>query len=219
MTNPTYRAAIHRAATVAAVCLLSSSAFAKFNILKDVNSGKPPKDIMVVFDKTKDPKSFKATDKNGNAEISFADDGALRIRIHTRGASEIILPFPEAIDITKANYVLLTCKLEGQSRGSWQGNWHPWKPYTGEKLYWLLFGVDTSGRRTNGVISFDACAPDGYLPTEMTTLKLPAKFLATPHPDFGDPTQLNALMILIGHKRDTDDRDQTLIIERIAIAE
>jgi len=204
---------------VVAACFLSSSAFAAFNVLIDVNSGKPPKDIMVVFDKTKDPKSFKPVDRKGNAEFSFAEDGAIVIKINQRGPSELVFPFPEVMDIAKANLVLLTCKLEGQSRTSWQGNWGQWTPYTGSKLWWGAFTTDTAGTRSASGAGLDSSSPGGFLPTEMTTIRLPAMFFARRGEGWADPSQTNALMLLIGNIRDTAEREFTLTIDRISVAE
>ena len=221
MTKPTYTSAIRRAAaaTTAAACLLAGNAFAALNVLLDVNSGKPPKEIMVVFDKTaKDAKSFKPTDRKGNAKFSFADDGALQIKI-TRLGSELVFPFPQEIDIAKASLVLFTTKLEGQFRNSWQGNWGPWTPYTGSKMWWAAFVLDADGQRSAGYANFDAVSPDGFSPAETTTIRIPAMFFTRQAEGFGDPARTAALMLAIGEQRDTHEREYTITIDRIAIAE
>jgi len=211
------------AAATAAACFLAADALA-FTVTRNVNSGKPPTDLLVVFDKTaKDAKSFKPTDRNGNAEFSFADDGALQIKIATREPSEILLPFPEPFDIRKANFILLTYKLEGQWRQAWQGNFGPWASHKERprKTWWGIFTTDTAGIRSTEGTGFDTSSPDGHPPTEMKTVRLPATIFAKrPNEDSGaDPAQTSALLFLIGGIRDFEEREYTITIDRIAVAE
>jgi len=220
MTKPIHISAIRRTAAVAtaAACLLGGNALA-LTVIKDVNSGKPPKELMVVFDKTsKDAKSFKPVDRKGNAQFSFADDGALQIKI-TRLGSELVFPFPQEMDIAKANLILFTTKLEGQFRTSWQGNWGQWQPYAGSKMWWGAFVVDADGQRSAGYANLDAVSPDGFFPTEMKTISIPAMFFTRKAEGFGDPARTAALMIIVGEQRDTYEREFTITIDRIVVAE
>ena len=207
------------AAVAVAACFLGASAFA-FTVVRNINSTHEPKDLMVVFDKTRNPTAFKPEDKQNTAAFAFAGDGALQIKITKQQSAEVILPFPQVMDISKANFVLLTCKLEGKSRISWQGNWRPWQPYTGEKLWWAAATTDTEGRRSAAVANLDSSSPDGFLPTTMTTIRLPAMFFAQRGDDNrADPSQTNALMLMINSTRDTTERDFVMTIDRISIAE
>jgi len=221
MIMPTHITAIRRAAaaTVAAACLLAGNAFATITVIQDVNSGRPPKDIMVVFDKTaKDTKSFKAVDLKGNAQISFTENGALEIKI-TRLGSDISFPFPQEMDIAKATYILLTAKVEGQTRTQWQGNWGQWQPYKGSKMWWSASIADTAGTRCAGWANLDAVSPDGFLPTEMKTIRIPAMFFTKTGEGWGDPTRAAAFLLLVGEQRETVGREMTITIDRISVAE
>ena len=220
MIMPTHRTAIrHAAATMAAACLLGGNALATITVVQDVNSGRPPKDIMVVFDKTdKDAKSFKAVDKKGNAQFSFAEDSALQIKI-TRLGSDLSFPFPKEMDIAKATYILLTAKVEGQTRTQWQGDWRPWQPYTGAKMWWSASIADADGTRCAGWANLDAVSPGGFLPVETKTVIIPAMFFTKTGEGWGDPARSAAFMILIGEQRETAEREFTLTIDRISIAE
>jgi len=220
MTKSTFVTAIRCVAALVAACSLGASAFAGITVTKDVNSGKPPKDLMIVFDKTaKDAKSFKPSDRNGHVSFAFADDGALLVKVNKIGASEIVFPFPETMDIGKARYILLTCKLEGQTRRMWDGKWGQWTPYTGAKIWWGAFVLDTAGTRSAGYVNFDAVSPDGWLPTEMKTIRIPAVFFTKRGEGWGDPLQTAAFMITTTQVRETDERDLTLTIDRLVIAE
>ena len=62
MIEPTFATVSRRVATaaLAAACLLGASSAHAFTVTKNINSGKPPKDLIVVFDKTsRDAKSFQ----------------------------------------------------------------------------------------------------------------------------------------------------------------
>ena len=214
-----FRRAASVAAVAAAACLLASHALASITVVQNVNSGRPPKDLIVVFDKAAEgAKSFKPVDLKGNAQFSFADDGALVIKV-TRLGSDISFPFPQEIDIAKASLVLLTTKLDGQFRTSWQGNWGQWQPYAGAKMWWGAFVIDADGQRSAGYANIDAVSPDGWLPTEMKTIRIPAVFFTKRGEGWGDPSQTNAFMITTTQVRETDERDLTLVIDRLAIAE
>jgi len=211
------------AAAVAAACFLAADALA-FTVTRNINSDKPPKDLLVVFDKTsKDAKSFKPTDRFNNAEFSFAADGALQIKIATREASEILLPFPELFDIRKANFILLTYKVEGQWRQAWQGNFGAWASHKEKprKTWWGIYTTDTAGIRSTEGTGFDTTSPDGHPPTEMKTVRLPATLFAKrPNEDAGaDPAVTAALLFNIGGIRDFEEREYVITIDRISVAE
>jgi len=198
---------------------LAGGAFA-FTVEKNVNSGEPPRTIMVAFDKAaKDARDIKPFDKQGKATFSFAADGALEVKVATVAAYEVVIPFPQEFDIAKANYVLLTCRLEGQTRRQHDGKWSEWSRYNGAKIWWGAFLADADGRRTIDGAGFDAVSPDGYLPTETKTVLLPAKFFSRNLEGFADPARAKGFMITVPSTRDTNERDYTLTIDKLILAE
>jgi len=214
MKSPFVAVFRHAAAVAVAACFLGANAFAGFTITKNVNAGGTPKEILVVFDKTKNPKAFKPEDRNSNVEFAFANDGALQIKITKQGGSEVILPFPQVVDMTKASYVLLTAKLEGTQSTL------PGGVYSGSQLWWSARSMDTDTRMGPAWVNLDSISPDGFLPTTMTTIRLPGIFFAKGGDENrADPTKINALVLYIGGVRENVTRNLTLTIDRISVAE
>ncbi|PTX99736.1 hypothetical protein DB346_18120 [Verrucomicrobia bacterium LW23] len=190
-----------------------------FRVVKDVNSGKPWQQEVVIFEKGKPHDHLELVDANESAQFSYAEDGALVIRIT---GSKAIKPtirwkpggpgnLPESFDAKAFTAVVITGKLTGAAKVT-----HPNGKVMDNRPDNLWFGpslVNHKGERV-GYSNLADATEDEKTPTETTTMVLPTMLfhaLST-----NDASAIKGILWPWDATRANTSRDFTLVIDKIA---
>ena len=200
---------------VLASVLLAAGPLAAFEVVKNVNSGKPPVEKIVVFDKAQQDEKL-VLDGKGDDKFTRAADGSL---VSVIAGSKEVQPvvrwkghpmLPAAIDARQYDYLLLTCRLEGNVKQA-----HPNGKTTESRpdnLWFSATMINAKGERV-GLASLADYTPDIKTPAETVTLKIPMMvMLRSPN----DPSSIEGVGFYWGDGRATQNRDFRLVVDRIA---
>ena len=92
-----------------------------FEVIKNVNDGRPLTDRLVLFDKQTGAKDLDFTD-SADCRITVLPDGALESRIIGRSEVQPTIRWPRrgdmpaTFDARQYGYLVLTCRVEGVTR-------------------------------------------------------------------------------------------------------
>jgi hypothetical protein len=164
--------------------LIFSQHTAAFTVIKNVNSGAPLAEKIVIFDKARGVSGNQVTFKVDNSPTAINADGAiqsditgnqkLNVEINWKPSGDL----KETFDATQYDYVLLTCRFEGGVTKT--------DPITkkvsdvprGANLYFAVVLVDKNGMNV-GYANLADVNPDGTTPATTVTLKIPMKLFTS----------------------------------------
>ncbi len=200
---------------VVSLLLLYGSATA-FTVIKNVNSGKPPVEKVVIFEKGKPADHLTIESSNKTA---FSADGAIESRIIGNDALKIVLRWKpkgelkQTFDTKDYGYLLLTLRLEGNTKTTM-----PDGKVTEQRADNLWFPVafyDAAGERVASANLADA-TDDNKTPARTTTLKIPMILLTY----WGHDThQIQGIGFWWDKTRANINRDFRLVVDKIALGE
>lgn len=200
-----------------ALTLLPAQAF---NLIKNVNDGKPRVEKLVIFDKARGTAN-KVSFVTDNAPTAINADGAIqcditgnkkmRMEIHWEPQGDL----KETFDATQYSYLILTCKVGGvvHKTDAKSGKISD-MPRTN-----MFFSV-ILGDKDNQPVGYANLADltdDAKTPEEMVTLTIPMS-LFTRGSGF-DVHNIKSLNFPWGDTHDDLNRDLHLVIEKIALAD
>ena len=200
-------------------CLLATVSAPAFEVTKNVNSGQPPVEKVVLFDKKARHDHITFACK-GAGELSFAADGAI---VSTITGSRDAAPRigwkpgegrPASFPPTAYTYLILTCRLEGctkekDARGK-ETERRPDNVWFGANVY------NAAGERIGGVSLADVNeGHEGVTPAETVELRVPlVLFVGSALAD----KRVAGLGTDWGPTRPNQSRAYRWVIEHIALA-
>lgn len=207
------------AATLLATLALCAPV-AAFTVVKNVNSGEPPVEKVVIFDKDKPHDHVNIADPEGHAEMAFTDDGAIEAKITGNAAVQPTITWTprgdlgETFDATEYDFMIVRMALEGDIERTFDnGRTSRSRP---DNLWFVIELYDTEGTRCGG-FNLTVVTEDGKTPAEMTTLRIPmVLFVKT---SWGDPTKIKNVAFKWGKTHDYNNRDCRLVVERVVLAD
>lgn len=197
--------------------LLAVAGLPAFEAVRNVNTGAPPVEKVVLFQKGQAADSVEIFD-NESCRTTINADGDLEARIVGNGAVQCGIRWKpdgnrkETFDIADYGHIVITCRMEGSNRT--KGNSGPGQ--RPDNLWFSAALFNAAGQPVGSANLADG-APDGRTPDKTTTLVLPTLLFTY----FGDhdASQVRGIGFTWPQTRATVDRDYRLIIERIALAE
>lgn len=218
LSSPARNRRILAATFLAATALLAPRWLSAFTVTKNVNSGKPPVEKVVIFEKGKpaDHLIFDCTD-NGKTQINA--DGAIESRIVGSDAMKIAIRWKpqgnlkESFNADDYGSLLLTCRLEGNVKTTQpNGKVAEQRP---DNLWLPVVFFNAKGEAVASANLADA-TDNNRTPDTMTTLRIPMVLMTF----WGHDTQdIRAIGFTWSKGRPTSQRDFRLIIEKIALAD
>jgi len=218
------RSALHLSRIVAAYFLLPfafcflNQKVSAFDVIKNVNSGKPMIEKLVIFEKGKptDHLSFVDTE---NCKLSFTADGSIECRIQGNLEIKPLIKWkakeglPAGFRLRDYDYIILTCRMEGTNKitaanGKVNEN-RPPNLWYGFQLY------DANGIR-QGTASLADVTDTLTTPDKTTVLKFPMTLIR--YWDLDKNDEIQSIGFPWGKTRPEINRDFRLIIEKIAVA-
>jgi hypothetical protein len=156
----------------ALLCLQPSSGF---TVIKNVNTGQPPVEKVVIFDKTKGG-ATPVTFVSKNCTPALAADGAIQCDITGNQKMSLQINWkpradlPATFDATQYNFLLLTCRMEGVIHRADPNGKIADLP-RGD-LYFVATLVDPKDQNV-GYCDLANLADDGKTPATTVTLNIP----------------------------------------------
>jgi hypothetical protein len=196
---------------------ITATAASAFEVTKNVNTGKPPVEKVVLFQKGHAPDSVAFFD-NENCRMSFTPDGAIEARITGNGEVKCGINWKpegargETFNTKDYGHVLISCRMEGSNKttGSTQPGQRP------DNLWFPAVLFNAAGQLVGSANLADG-TPDGRTPDQTTTVVLPMLLFTY----FGDhdSSQVRGIGFTWPKTRANIDRDYRLVIEKIALTE
>lgn len=196
--------------------LLSTAAFG-FEVTKNVNTGKPPEEKVVIFQKGQaaDTLTFFDTESgrmalnaDGEIEARITGNGEVKCGIHWKPRGDL----GETFNTKDYGHVVITCRMEGSNKtaGSDAPGQRP------DNLWFPAVLFNAKGEVVGSANLADG-TPDGKTPDKTTTVVLPMMIFTY----FGDhdSSQVRGIGFTWQKARANVNRDYKLIIEKIALAE
>ncbi len=189
-----------------------------FTVVKNVNSGKAPEEKVVLFDKNApDMSKFKYDDPLKVAKFSLNPDKSLKIHFTGNKATTPTFYLPDGVaNVKNYNYVLFTVRLDGNMMRNWQGKWNksPW-----DKLWMGAYFINAQGKR-GSVANLDAVSPGGVMPKgKSATIAIPMVLMNKPAYGVDAAAKAKAFQIRWGKTHDYMNRDITMTIDKISLAD
>jgi len=195
-----------------------AQAAAGFEVIKNINSGKPPVEKIVIFEKGK-PADHLVFIDDADCKLSFTADGSIECRLLGTAEVKPMIKWkakaglPAGFRLQDYNYVILTCRLEGSfkvtdAKGK-VADRRPSNSYFGFHFY------DAEGVR-QGVASLADGTATQIDPDKTTVLKYPMTVVRCWDGDKNGEVQ--AIGFPWGKKNPDTQRDYRLVIEKIALA-
>jgi hypothetical protein len=189
-----------------------------FDVIKNVNSGKPPIEKVVLFEKGKPHDHLSFVDDE-NCKLSYAADGAIECRI--QGSAEIkpLLKWketdgiPAGIRLQDYDYVIITCRLEGTVHTT---NPNGKVTDTRPDNLWYGFSLYDANGEILGGCSFADPTEDKRTPDKTAVLKFPMMMVRIWHPE--NDGALAAIGFPWSKTRPTSNRDFKLVVDKISLA-
>jgi len=212
-----FRFALH--GVTLALSLASTLNSQAFTVTKDVNSGKPPVEKVVIYEKGQagDLMTFSDTP---DCKLAYTDDGSIESRIIGNSAFQFSMRWkprsglPETLNFNDYDCVVITCRMEGNMKITAPNGKVEEK--RADNLWFPASLFDVNGKKIGSANLADA-TKDGRTPDKTTTLVIP-KVLFTFWPQDGDPTKLAAIGGEWNAGRSNQQRDFRLVIDKIALA-
>jgi len=198
--------------------MLSTPAFG-FTVVKNVNSGKPPVDKIVVFEKGKpvDQLTLESADaskaefnKDGSLESKFIGDGEVKVILRWKPGSGI----PAVLDLSKYNYVVATLRLEGGVKNKQPDGKMVPQPRAGN--LWFGLTLFNGAGESAGSANLADAAEDGKTPEQTVTLKIPMCLFTF---WMNDIQHVQGFGFVWGKMRPGSERDFRLVVDKIALAD
>ena len=202
-------------------CLLPTRTGSAFEVVKNVNSGKPPVEKVVLFEKGKPSGHLHFVD-SANCKMSFTQDGSIECKYSgSDAAAPTILwkpgaGIPETFDANSYSIMILTCRLEGNVKET-----GPNGKVTEKRADNLWFGpqlLDAGDQRV-GLANLSDVSEDGKTPSETTVLKIPMSLFTKLWATGKDTHHIKGIVFPWGKTRPNSNRDFRLVIEKIALAD
>jgi hypothetical protein len=196
-------------------CLLTCPAF---EVTRNINTGLPPVEKVVLFAKNKPHDHIICTDAE-NCRIAFDVDGAMTIQYSGNKESQPKIAWkvgegrPESFDVANYTFLIITCRIEGVLRED-RGNGKMTES-RGDNLWIGPSVYNVAGDRVGG-IGLAELAEDGKTPAQTTVLRVPLTLFARSPVD---NQHVNAIGFPWGAARKNQNRDFRLVIDRIALAD
>lgn len=216
--NPRMYSAARYVALTAAVLLLAGPVWA-FKVIKNVNSGKPLEDKVVLFDKGKpadflvfsDPANCKLN-KDGAIECSITGDKAIRYIIHWKPHGTV----EESFDGSKYNYLVLTFRVEGSNKTTDAKG-----KVTAARAGNLWMGILLTDPKDNwtGSVNPADMTDDGSTPDKTVTLNIPMSLMTNHNGPDIDPHHITGLGFNLGGTHPGTVHDFRIVIDKISLAE
>jgi hypothetical protein len=186
-----------------------------FEVIKNINSGKPPVEKLVIFEKGKPTDHLSFVD-DANCKMSFAEDGSIVCRIINNAVIKPMIRWkggglPEHFPLKEYDYLILTCRMEGTNKVTNNGKTSDQR---GDNLWFPVALFDDAGTLL-GSASLADPTPDRRTPDKTTTLQFPKTLLTFWGPGKGN---VSAVGFSWGKTHDNITRDYTLVIDKIAFA-
>lgn len=187
-----------------------------FEVIKNVNSGKPLEEKAVIFEKGKGADQVTFADKK-DCKLSINGDGAIECKIAGFGEIQPLIAWKggalgETFDARQYDYLVLTCRLEGKLE---QKNPNGKTSETRPDNLWLSATLLNTENQRVGLANLADVAADEKTPSETVTLKIPM-LLFTQSPN--DPSKIKSIGFYWSSTRPNMNRNFTLVINRIALA-
>jgi hypothetical protein len=214
---PRRRFPFHLLPALGAILLLPPAS--AFTVIKNVNTGQPPVEKLVIFDKTKGA-ATPVTFTSDNCTTELAADGAIQCDITGNKKMRVEINWkprpdlPATFDATQYNFLLLTCRMEGvvhttdvngKSRDLPRGN-----------LYFSAELVDKDGQNV-GYANLADVTEDEKTPATTVTLDIPMVLFVKGSPN--DAAHIRGLAFAWGDTHPEQNRDFHLVIDKIALGE
>jgi hypothetical protein len=207
--------------TLVAALLATASQVSAFTVIKNVNTGQPPVEKLVIFDKTRGAANKVVLVGNG-APIAINADGAIQIDIVGNAEAKPEINWKadgalgETFDSTQYNFLLLTCHIEGKSVKT--------DPITGKtqdmpakgNMYYAAVLHDKDGQGV-GYANLADVSEDGTTPLTAVTLPMPMNLFYKGSPN--DIHHIKGIAFPWGTTHPEISRDYHIIIDKIALAE
>lgn len=203
---------------LAACFLLPFSSAPAFEIIKNINSGKPPVEKIVIFEKGKPTDHLSFVD-DANCKLSFTQDGSIECRIIGNAEIKPLIKWkakpglPAGFRTQDYDYVILTCRLEGTAKVT-----NAKGKVTDSRAANLWFGFsffDANGESLGSGSLADPTA-DKVTPEKTTVLKFP--MILVRFWDMDKTGEVQAIGFPWSKTRPDINRDFRLVIEKIALA-
>ena len=203
-------------------CLLATNfPAAAFTVIKNVNTGQPPVEKLVIFYKTRGAANKIVLVSNG-APIALNADGAIQIDImgNAKASPEINWKpdgaLGETFDATQYNFLMLTCHMEGKTVST--------DPISGKtrdlpakgNMYYAAVLKDKDDQSV-GYANLADVSEDGNTPLTATVLPIPMVLFWKGSP--ADPHHVKGIAFPWGTTHPEMSRDLHIIIDKIALAE
>jgi hypothetical protein len=198
--------------------LAAAAPLPAFTVAKNVNSGKPPVEKLVLFEKGKVPPP-ELKDATGQSRMGFASDGAIEIAI--TGNKEVRPTifwrpsgdFKGTFNAKEYEFMLLTCKVEGNAKRKFpNGKVSADRP---DNL-WIGPSLVNAQDQRAGSVNLADVADDEKTPSQMVTLKIPMVLFTQLAGN--DTSEIKAIGFHWGKTHDYMDRDFRIVVERIVLA-
>lgn len=209
----------------AATLLLAASAFLMpavpapaFTVVRNVNSGQPPVEKVVIFEKGK-PADHLKLESTASGRTALTADGAIESVITGSDAVKIMIRWTPRGDL-KAGFdtsaytcLVITCRLEGAVKES-----QPNGKVVEKRPDNLWFGptLFNAAGEAVGSANFADAVEDGKTPAETTTIRIPMVAFTFWGLDSHD---VRAIGFTWGKTRANSNRDFRLVIDKIALAD
>ena len=192
-----------------------------FTVIKNVNTGKPPVEKLVIFDKARGAANKVVLVAN-DGQIAINADGAIQIDIlgNAKASPEINWKpdgaLGETFDATQYNFLMLTCHMEGKTVQT--------DPISGKtrdlpakgNMYFSAVLRDKNDQGV-GYANFADVSEDGTTPLTAVTLPIPMVMFYKGSPN--DIHHIKGIAFPWSTTHPDMSRDLHIIIDRIALAE
>lgn len=188
-----------------------------FEVTKNVNTGKPPVEKVVLFQKGQAPDLITFFD-NESCKMSINPEGAIEARIIGQGAVKCGINWkaqgnvPETFSTKDFGHMVITCRIEGSNKT-------PGSNQPGQRAanLWLPAVLFNAKGENVGSANLADGTPDRKTPEKTTEVVLPMMLFTY----FGDhdSSAVRGIGFTWDKTRPNVERDYTLVIERIALCE
>jgi hypothetical protein len=190
-----------------------------FTVTKNVNSGKPPVEKVVLFEKGKGAGQLSL---EGSPKFTVAEDGSLVLPVVGHDLVQPIIRWkegdgrPASFDPSQYTFLILRMSFEGDVKTTMpNGKVTTSRP---DNLWFSLGLYDAKDQRA-GLVGLAEVAEDSKTPSRMVTLKVPLTLFAKSRNPAVDVKHINGIGFYWDKTRETANRDFKLVIEKIALAD
>ena len=215
MSYTRIRASIAASAVLFVSCMTASA----FNVVKNVNDGRPPEEKVVIFEKGKPAEHIVLEDRVGTCKTGFTTDGAIEFVITGNMPIQPTISWkagagiPESFNPNDYNFLILRCAVEGDIKRTFDNG-----KVTASRADDLWLGVtfyDAANVRS-GVAGLAPISPDKKTPKDMVTLTIPMSLFI--NGAFNDITKITSIGFPWNKTHDYNNRDLRIVVEKITLA-